>query len=131
MLHPEAGPEERVPGVGHVAGGVDVRRARPQPVVDHDPVVDGEASRLGQLDPGGHADADDDHVALHGGPVGEADAAHRRRSDQRLDADPEVQVDAVGGVEIAVDPADLRPHDPLERKVGHLDHGDAGAHLPG
>ena len=124
--------EPRVQGVGHVPGGEDVRVGGPQPGVDHDPVADLQASRLGQLGVRRDPDADDDRVGRDVAAVGQPDAvgpAARGGDLAHLHAEP--QVHAVLAVQAGEDPGDLGAEHPQQRQLGRLQHGDLDASRAG
>ncbi len=82
-------------------------------------------------DPRRDADADDDHVGVDRAPVVQPDALDPPVALERRDAGAEAQVDAVVGVQVAVDRADLDAEHPLERHGQRIDEGDLDAELAG
>ncbi len=95
-------------GVGDVARGEHSRRAGLQVRVGEDAVLDGDARLGGERSARLHADADDDEVAVHRAPVARADALDGRAALEALHAGAEQHLNAVVGVDVAVDPADSR-----------------------
>ena len=96
--------------------------------VDHDPVADLQARRLGQLGVRSDPDADDDRVGRDVAAVGQPDAgdpAVRGGDLAHLHAEP--QVDAVLAVQVGEDPGDLGAEHPQQRQLGRLEHGDLDA----
>ena len=119
--------EERAVHVGDVAGGVDVRVGGAQRRVDQDPVVHGQAGRLGQ--PGVRPDADPGQhgVGRHGRAVGEDDLP----GPDLPHPGAQPQVDPVLPVQVGEDLPHLVAEDPVQRLRVGLHQGDLGAVLAG
>jgi hypothetical protein len=117
-----------VQGAGHIPGGEEVRVGGPQPGVNHDPVADLQARRLGQLGVRRDPDADDDGVGRDVAAVGQPDAAGpavRGGDLAHLNAEP--QVHAVLAVQAGEDAGNLGAEDPQQRQLGRLQQGDLDA----
>ena len=106
-----------------VAGREDARRAGLEVLVHGDAAVDRQARLLGQADRRPHADAQDDEVGLERRAVAQR---HGASVDAR-DGSAQMEDDAVLLVELPDEPADLRPHDALERLVLRRDDMDVDA----
>ena len=108
-------PEQRVVVVGDVARREDAVGARAQRGVDEDPVVDVEHA-LGQPRCAGPTPTPITTAsAVEDGAVARAHALGAPVALDRLDAAAEVQRDAVVGVDVAVEGAELGAEDALER----------------
>src|SRR3954453_10351006 len=94
LLDPDVPAQQRVVGVGHVAGGEDRGVRRLQARVDQDAVVDRQAGVGGQPDVRGDPDTGEDDVAGHLGPVLEHERARPgcRTGPRRGDPDAAAQV---------------------------------------
>ena len=87
-------------------------------LVDEDSVVDVEAGLRRELDARLHPDADDDEVAVDHASVAGADALDGLVALEGLDAGSQQHLDAVVGVDVAVDGAHLGAHHALQRDRG-------------
>jgi hypothetical protein len=123
--------QQRVVGVGDVPGGADVVVGGEQVPVDEDAVVDVEPAGPRQFDVRGDADADDDHVGVQRGAVGQHNPAGGRRvgagGPDRGDGDAAAQVDAVVGVQVGEHLRHLGPEHPQQRKLAAFEHGHLAA----
>lgn len=120
-----------VPGGGHVAGSVDPRGAGLEVLVHHDAVVEIEAGGGGELGPGFDPDAGDDEIggenlALDGAHPLDGVVAH-----EGVDRGVGVELDAVVGVQVPANGADLGAEDALERRGHRVDEDDLDAELAG
>jgi hypothetical protein len=118
--------------VGHddVARGEHARRAGLQPIVDDDPVIDGQPALGREASARRHADPDHDHVAVDDAAVARADALHGGRALERLDPGAEQHPDAVVQMDVAIHRADLATEHAFQRDVVGIDHRDVHAALP-
>ncbi len=129
VLHPQPVAEGRMPGVGHVTGGVDVRSGAAQCLVDHDPVGDLEPTLQGQLGAWLCADADDHDVGLEGRAVTEHHARHSvvAVGRQAGDLDPAADVNAVVAVRSKEGAGYPGPQHALHRQPRLFQHRHLGA----
>lgn len=130
MLDVQASLVERMPGVHDVVRGEDRGVAGALMLVDEDAAAQLESGRRGELRPRHHADADDDDVAVDPLAAGRAHPLDGPVPLDRRQARAEAQVDAVVTVQVAVDPADLRSEDTLERHLRRLEHRHLEPPLP-
>ena len=79
----------------------------------------------------GDTDADDHELGLDRRAVLGDDALHRALALEALHRRLRQELDAVGAMQIEVDPSDLGPEHPLQRQRGHLDHRHLAALLAG
>ncbi len=115
MLHANLPCEERVPGVGDVAGSEDAGQARREHLVDHDSVLDRRPCGLRKADSRNDANTDDDEIARDRLVIARPDALHCALAFKRVDACPGAQLDSVASVNVTVEPAELLPKDALQR----------------
>lgn len=111
VLYADMRAVERVVRVGDVAGGKDTCSAGLQVLVDEDPVVDGDTRPCGKFDARCRSDPHDD-VAVEHPAIGRSHPLDGRRALECLNAGAHQHLDAVVGVDIAVDRADLGPPGP-------------------
>ncbi len=114
-----------------IADRDDLGRAGRHRRIDGDAVVDGDAGRLGELDIGDDADADQDEIGgdpvARGGVDGD-DAAvlAEDAADRRAEAD----IGAPATMKVEEMARDFRRDDPAHQAVGGFEHGDGLAEEP-
>src|SRR5918992_3768757 len=123
-------PEQRVLGVGDVAGG-EHAVGRPQPLVDQDAVVDREAGPLGQVGVGPDPDPDDHNVGGQPGAVSQHHRLDTVAALQPLGPGPGPDVHAPVAQEGLEELAHLGTDGPRPEGVGQLQDGHPGVHLGG
>ena len=99
MFDAPAAPVERVVEVGGVAGGVDVRRACFEALIDDDAVGEDEATAGEEADVGDDADSDDRDVGLDANAAPGLDVLEPPVAGEARDLLCEHQLDAVLSVE--------------------------------
>jgi hypothetical protein len=112
VLEAQVGAQQRVVGVGDIAGGEYVGVDGGQVLVDDDAVVGRQACGRGQLDIGEDAHADHDRISRHDVSVGQAHTGHLVGGADDLDhpaAGP--QLDTVGAMQGRVSLSHLRAED--------------------
>jgi hypothetical protein len=100
-------------------------------LVDEDAVVHVEAGFGRKLDARLHPDADDREVALDHASVAGADTFDSLIALERLDSGSHQHLDAVVGVDVAVDGTHLSAHHALEGNRGRLYDRDVEPALAG
>jgi hypothetical protein len=121
----------RVIRIGHIPRGPQPGDGARQVLVHDNAVVEHDVGALHQLGAGREPDPDQEHVALHGGAVGQHHLRGGAVTAETVDSGPEVQVHPVLGVEVPEHGPHLGPEHPFERHRRPFDQGDLRAHLAG
>ena len=124
-------PEQRMAGVGDVAGGEDALGGGLEVLVGEQAVVDHDRRVGGQRGSRCRSDPRDDEVAVDHAPVRGAHALHPPVAFERLDPGAEEDFDAVVGVDVAIDRTDLDAEYVLQRHRIRVYHGHLKASLAG
>jgi hypothetical protein len=113
VLDTQADLQARMPRRGDVTGSEDPGRTRLEVLIDDDPIADVQPSLLGQASPWFSADANDDEIALDPRAAGSLDRFDRGLASKCCDPPVRDELDAVFGVQVAIDAADLGPEHAL------------------
>lgn len=107
VLDPDPPADPGVPRRSGVTGREDARHSGLEELVDGDPTVEVEPGPCRELHAWFDADTHHDEVGVDGGAVGGLDAGDAVPTDERVDGLAEVEIDAVLGVQVAVDRSDF------------------------
>ena len=123
--------EEGMPGRGNVTRGVDALVARPQVLVDHDPVVDLQSGGDRELGAADRAHSDDHEVCGDPVTVFGHDLLDGSPAAEGLDPSAHPHLDAVVVMQGPVHRRDFGPDHLLQRCGVSVDHGDFPPELAG